>query len=262
MNKTKGGERINETDKTGAWTYISIKRQTILVSIFFALVFFLAIPQPALATVTSSVDESGVLTVTSDAADQIKIWCSDGKVWVNGYQPGGYGSPEVDCFNIRKIIVKGGPGNNLIDLSDITCADFPVLDEGNVEIYGGAGDDEMIGSEFCDAMFGGDGNDFMVGGDGDDDQNGGAGNDFMVGDDGDDDQNGGAGNDEQYGDDGDDVQDGGAGNDVQNGNDGDDVQNGDAGDDEQNGGAGNDVQAGGDGGDVQNGDAGNDVQNG
>jgi hypothetical protein len=159
---------------------ISIKRQTILAAIFFALVFFLAIPQPALATVTSSVSwgpTGAVLTVTSDAADQIKIWCSDGKVWVNGYPPGGYGSPEIDCFYFLKIIVNGGPGNNLIDLSGITCADFPDL--WHVEINGGAGDDDMIGSEFGDTMDGGDGDDVLFGGAGNDVQYGGDGNDRL-----------------------------------------------------------------------------------
>jgi hypothetical protein len=62
-----------------------LKRRVAAAAVFLTLLFLLAIPQFALATVTSSVDENGVLTVTSNAGDKIKIWCSDGKVWVNGY---------------------------------------------------------------------------------------------------------------------------------------------------------------------------------
>ena len=231
----------------GLTEVISIKRQTILAAIFFALVFFLMIPQPALATVTSSVDADGVLTVTSDTGDKIKIYCSDGKVWVNNYPPGGHGSPEVPCSAISWICVNGGTGKDEIDLSGVTPGSFPNIPEHVppnlyfIMIRGNAGNDKIIGSGFGEYMSGGDGNDLLSGGDGNDWQEGGDGNDHLFGGDGDDCQIGGDGNDWQIGGDGNDVQEGGDGDDHLFGGDGNDWQIGGDGNDYQEGGTGDDV---------------------
>jgi uncharacterized repeat protein (TIGR01451 family) len=115
-------------------------------------------PPVALAELTSSVDENGVLTVTSDADDEIRIWCSEGKVLINGYAPG---SGEANCSTITKIVVRGGPGDNTMDLSDITRAAFPGLSDGNVEMWGGDGNDTMTGSEFGDYQNGEAGDDTL-----------------------------------------------------------------------------------------------------
>lgn len=105
---------------------------------FLALVLSLVNPPSALAAVTSSVDVDGMLMVTSDAGDQIKIWCSDGKLWINGFPPD---TGEADCSTITVIRVVGGPGNNNINLSGVTVGDFPNLTW--VQIHGEDGNDVL-----------------------------------------------------------------------------------------------------------------------
>lgn len=237
-------------------------------ALLLTLILSLIVTPVTLAEVTSSVDANGVLTVTSDGDDDIVIWSSDGKVWINGFSPD---SGEIESSDITMIIVRGGPGDNHIDLSGVSRDEFPNLSDGDVETWGEGGNDTMIGSEFGDyqnggdgddTQHGGDGGDWQDGGDGNDTQNGGTGNDTQNGGDGGDWQDGGDGDDTQNGDFGNDFQEGGSGNDSQTGGAGDDEQVGGAGDDEQDGGVGDDLQDGGDGDDEQNGSFGNDRQNG
>jgi uncharacterized repeat protein (TIGR01451 family) len=231
---------------------ISIKRQTILAAIFFALVFFLAILQPALGVDYSAwVDENGVLNVF--VGGNVKITCEDGYVKVNGQNPS---TGAVLCTDINGIVVNGGAGDNKIDLGDVGPENFPNVE--NVVINGGDGNDDITGSGFGDKIDGGAGNDGISGGDGDDDIGGGDGDDNICGDDGDDTLNGGDGDDLLMGDDGDDKLNGGAGEDNLLGGAGNDFVDGGDGDDKLNGGAGNDDVDGGDGDDVVDGGDGND----
>lgn len=112
---------------------------------------------------------------------------------------------------------------------------------GFASIYGGSGDDNLIGTGNRDFVSGHGGNDVIstlgqqdtiLAGDGDDTVNSGDGRDFVLG---------GAGADSIHGDDGQDTLLGGAGNDSIRGGDGADVIGGDAGDDELRGGAGSDT---------------------
>ncbi len=107
-------------------------------------------------------------------------------------------------------------------------------------VYGGDGNDRLIGSLNSDILYGGNGNDQIQGG---------AGNDIMSGDDGDDLLDGQVGNDLLLG---------GRGNDRMYGREGNDWLDGGEGNDEVYGGDGNDQLYGGGGSDALYGENGND----
>jgi hypothetical protein len=125
---------------------------------------------------------------------------------------------EFPAAAVHSIVVRGGSGNDLIDLA---IATYPVpamvgfgpvavpthVDAGlgDDEVYGGTARDYLYGSFGKDRIDGGDGNDWIVGGWGDDDLHGGRGDDFV---------SGGAGNDLVGGDEGNDRLLGGFGNDF------------------------------------------------
>ncbi len=110
-----------------------------------------------------------------------------------------------------------------------------------LEIYGGSGNDNVVGFFQGDTIDGGTGNDTVDLGDGNDRGMGGPGNDTV---------NGGRGNDIIRGDQGNDTLSGSFGNDVAEGGSGNDTISGDAGDDQLRGGAGSDAITAGEGNDV------------
>ena len=118
---------------------------------------------------------------------------------------------------VHKIVVNGGQGNDVIDLSGVAAADGVT-----VEAHGGAGNDTITGGDGDDKLFGDDGNDTIHGGDGVDVIHGGTGDDHLFGD---------AGADELRGDAGNDTLDGGGGNDTLGGGAGNDSILGSAGSD-------------------------------
>jgi Ca2+-binding RTX toxin-like protein len=173
-------------------------------------VLCLAAPQIVRAEVTASVID-GVLTVSSDGDDTIKITCEyvdDGyygysyEVRINGYDPA---TGPADCAPIISIIVNGGPGNDTIDLNELDTA--PLSYFTSIVLNGGDGNDTITGSSMADTINGGNGNDIINGGDGDDTLTGGPGDDTM---------NGGAGNDTL-------IWNNGDNSDIMNGDDGDDT---------------------------------------
>src|SRR5947209_1824061 len=144
-----------------------------------------------------------------------------------------------------------------------------IADIDSVEIDSAAGDDKISfnvsNKDLWVDVYGGDGNDTIIGGGGDDDLSGeggddsivgGGGDDVIWGDAGNDTIDGGKGNDEIYADDGNDSIDGGEGddtiyagrgNDDVSGDEGDDDISGGWGDDDLNGDGGNDDISGGKG---------------
>jgi Ca2+-binding RTX toxin-like protein len=120
----------------------------------------LLFPAAASAAVNSNVNGAGVLSVTSTADDAIAITCVTNQVKINGADPE---SGAADCAAITAINVTGGPGANAISLTGVTAAAFPQAEP--VTIEGGAGDDQISGSELVDTMRGGEGNDRIVGDD-------------------------------------------------------------------------------------------------
>lgn len=160
----------------------------------------------------------------------------------------------------------GNGGND--ELSGMAGADVLYGGNGFDTVYGGAADDSLTGDEGADVLYGGDGADRMAGGtwsdslyggDGDDWLSGGDAHDLLLGEDGDDDLFGGSGRDIMYGGAGNDRFDGGLWSDSLFGEDGEDSLFGSWGDDTLYGGDGDDILNGGGTNDSLYGDAGNDV---
>jgi Ca2+-binding RTX toxin-like protein len=81
------------------------------------------------------------------------------------------GSRKLGVFSeITRIVVEGGAGNDLIDAS---ASRVPVV------LFGGSGNDRLVGSKFSDILIGGDGNDRLFGNRGNDLIVGGAGKDDL-----------------------------------------------------------------------------------
>ena len=208
------------------------------------------------AGVTAMFDpDTGKLTITGDSNDtQITVATGDqGRVLINS-------DIVIDNFvavmadKVKCIDVDGGDGDDIINLEGVGPSNFPnLIDELNINIVGGDGNDTIDGSEFGDNIDGGDGNDFVHGGGGDDMVKGGGGEDDLFGGDGKDTVKGGDGFDNMDGGDGDDTLEGGTGDDTIEGGDGDDTIKGGDDFDEIFGGDGEDTIFGGTGNDIING---------
>jgi len=115
---------------------------------------------------------------------------------------------------VQTLLIFGSDGNNVIDASGFSREGVVI------RIFGGGGNDLLLGSRFNDSLDGGDGNDTL---------NGGGGNDTLLGGNGNDGLSGYTGNDQLFG---------GAGTDTLIGHDGADTLFGDAGADTLVGGGG------------------------
>ncbi len=172
--------------------------------------------------------------------------------------------------SVTKIVFDAGIGNDTVLIApEITKAvegrggegdDNLVGGSGANQLWGDAGSDVLAGRAAADTLDGGDGDDFLYGYGGADSLTGGAGDDRLHGEDdvGDlvdfiaanpDYNAGSAGNDTVSGGDGDDVIISGSGNDVVDAGAGDDAISAGAGNDTVQGGEGNDQVQGGDGND-------------
>ena len=157
---------------------------------------------------------------------------------------------------LRPLRINAAGGNDVISLE----AGF----EGVTTVYGGAGDDTILGSVTRDRIFAGTGNDVVIGGndrdtiygeEGDDSIRGSGGSDLLDGGDGIDTVRGDAGNDNCSGGANPDRLRGSAGNDRLDGGGGRDLIAGEDGDDTILGGTGRDVCDGGGGADELSGGA-------
>ncbi|WP_281061287.1 cadherin domain-containing protein [Sphingobium sp. Sx8-8] len=192
-----------------------------------------------------------------------QFWLADGDdiIDLSAHGPGG-----IDYT--KDILVQGGEGNDQIiggagkdNLQGDGGNDIIFGWRGSDTISGGAGDDILYGDDLGfngisgdDTLDGGTGNDILYGGRGKDKLTGGDGNDILYGGAGDDSLSGGAGDDILYGDDdltsGNDYMHGDSGNDRLYGGLAGDEMYGDSGDDWLDGGAGNDYMHGGGGNDM------------
>ncbi len=151
---------------------------------------------------------------TRDIGETIFAETRDGSVYVWG--AGGLPKSVAQRFiGVEKIVAYGGEGDDTIDLSGVTGIE--------TEIYGGLGNDTIIGGQGRNVIYGGEGDDRLVGG---------------------------TSRDELYGEEGLDVLTAGGGNDLLFGGDDDDVLKGEAGNDELDGGMGADELDGGIGDDI------------
>jgi Ca2+-binding RTX toxin-like protein len=173
-----------------------------------------------------------------------------------------------DSFPVTKIMIRGGKGDDVINVGQVSPLDVPVcvlgLDgndtiatsSGNDVIDGGKGDDTIEagdgnnivrGKQGNDTIFTGNGDDMIAGGLGNDTVKAGAGDDVIRGDQGDDDLDGETGNDTLFAGLGNDMLMGGDDNDTLWGGLGDDTLDGGAGDDKLGGIKGHNVLTGGSG---------------
>lgn len=198
----------------------------------------------------------GILGLSGTAGnDAIGIW-NDGstlRVRMNGR------SYPFSLASVARIEIDAGDGDDLVDLSSTTV---------NAYLFGGAGDETLIGGVGNDTLSGGAGRNRMLGGPGNDRINGSGGRDFIYGEGDDDRLYGNAGNDfidgggnvdRLFGGDGDDFLTGGSGNDKLYGDAGNDTLEGGLGDDLLFAGEGSDVLFGNAGANTLLGEAGNDL---
>ena len=95
---------------------------------------------------------SGTLMVSSDGTDAIVLGVnSSGNTTLNGDPLESATGTPLAANSVTALDVLGGPGNNVIDLSDITLAAFTTLNQVNVD--GGAENDLIIGSALSDNIF-------------------------------------------------------------------------------------------------------------
>jgi hypothetical protein len=107
------------------------------------------------------------ITINRDAAGQILI---NGSLSVEGVQPTLTNTQEIDVF--------GGNGNDTISLDNVAPPAGQALP--TAHLFGGDGNDTLIGGGGNDMLFGGNGNDTVVGGKGSDTAFLGAGNDTFI----------------------------------------------------------------------------------
>ena len=152
-----------------------------------------------------------------------------------------------ETFSLVLTPPAGGNVKNVITAGKATIANDDDIhevirgSESADSLYGGTGNDRILGYGGSDRLRGGNDNDTLDGGIGHDRLEGGAGNDRLLGV---------AGNDTLYGGAGKDGMDGGSGNDRLYGDSGNDTLKGDTGNDALEGGAGADRLLGGSGGDT------------
>ena len=110
----------------------------------FAVAFTAALPAAARAAVSTTYDPaSRTLRVESDGADEIVVGCAGGQTTVNGL-PAAAG--PLSCADVVRLVVRGGPGANRIDLSSAmlgTTGSRGITSSASVSA--GGGDDDVIG---------------------------------------------------------------------------------------------------------------------
>jgi hypothetical protein len=161
------------------------------------------------ATTVSASLVSGILKVAGTAsADQIILRQTNGRISVDNHKINLDGDllNSVPANQVHDIVVAGFAGNDVLRIDgSITKRAF---------LYGGDGDDILIGGNGRNIGYGGDGNDTLIGGAGDDLFYGGDGNDRLLGK---------GGDDMLFGQEGNDYLKGGKGDDYLNGGDGSDT---------------------------------------
>ena len=154
---------------------------------------------------------AGILSVFGDNLDNTIMVSRDaaGKIFINGGAIAITGG-DPTAANTSTIQVFGQGGNDTISLDESNGA-LPAA-----QLFGGAGNDTLIGASGNDQLFGGTGDDILLGKGGDDLLFGGSGNDTLTG---------GAGSDQMFGQSGKDrmIWNPGDGSDLMEGGDGNDT---------------------------------------
>jgi hypothetical protein len=99
---------------------------------------------PAYGTVTpGSAGGTQVYLESDSAGDELTLQCVGGETTYEGID-------LLPCNVVQAIFITGNGGNDVVNLSSVTAADFPVLSR--VEIDGGAGTDVINGSQLGDTI--------------------------------------------------------------------------------------------------------------
>lgn len=131
-----------------------MQRRTLIARVVLCFAPAVACSGAAMAAVTATFDAgTGVYSAASDAADPLVVDCGffdpanlfvtiNGDGFVTGF--------GVDCADVERFEITGGPGANLIDLGGLDPAEYTALSE--TLLIGGPGDDTAVGS-FADDTF-------------------------------------------------------------------------------------------------------------
>ncbi len=201
--------------------------------------------QPIRTTQSFTVPDSGYRKVRDGDPTYVNVDNSTGMIYFINWQPG---QIKVDTSTGTYLV--GTDGDDAFDAN--YYANYPKYFNITrlVNLVGGDGNDQLLGSARADKLWGGLGNDLLQAGDANDQLFGEQGEDQLQGGAGNDTLDGGVGNDLLFGDAGDDQLHGGADNDELQGNEGNDALYGGTGDDRLFGQFGNDLLYGGEGDDI------------
>src|SRR5439155_26186391 len=97
----------------------------------------------------TSAFSAGVLSITATNSDPVAVGAASGFVTVNGMPL------AVTASSVTSLNVRGGSGNNAINLSGVTSPPFTSLS--SVKVDGKSGNDTIVGSAFPETLQGGDG---------------------------------------------------------------------------------------------------------
>jgi uncharacterized delta-60 repeat protein len=116
------------------------------------------------------------ITTNSEASVQIRAKVAGQTMTIDGV------SQTFDIRTFSRVVVRGGDGDDLIDLSQLNLPAEIDGGNGNDSIFGGPSNDLISGNAGRDTLFGGRGNDTLHGNDGNDYLNPGPGQDQAFGD--------------------------------------------------------------------------------
>ncbi len=180
----------------------AVLRKTLVLAGSAAAAAALALPATASATVTVNAAGDPITFTGDDAADNLVLTVSGGKIAHNLPAAQGFASatdldpntPDTQDRDVAgaNIVVRGGGGADILNAAGLGNT------YNSLQIQGDPGDDTITGGGKGDVLGGGDGDDRVVGNPGGDTMTGGNGNDVLVWNNGDgsDTMDGDAGNDE------------------------------------------------------------------
>lgn len=151
----------------------------------------------------------------TENADNIVARVSNGQVSFSGVsiRDGRRFTDSVKLSTLTSVVILARGGNDYVNLASLPVPAQIFGGDGNDQLIGGPNRDTIYGDKGNDTIRGGSSNDWLVGGEGDDVIYGGAGNDWISGD---------PGRDRLYGESGDDTISGGEGRDTLSGGSGTD----------------------------------------
>jgi Ca2+-binding RTX toxin-like protein len=96
---------------------------------------------------------NGTMTITGASGnDSITVACTAGTLQAGS-------DSGVACGNVQRLVVRGLGGDDTVNLSAVTAANFPAMD--SCTVVGAGGDDDIQTSKLDDTVLGGSGNDIL-----------------------------------------------------------------------------------------------------